>query len=112
MDLRRTVDDYLGRFDFRGKRVLDVGTASGFLTFEMEKRGAEVVSFDKASSAHWQLVPFRVKGFDTAKMQPIIEKRVDPIRNGCSLAHRLLNSRAPVYMATFTTSRMRLASST
>jgi 2-polyprenyl-3-methyl-5-hydroxy-6-metoxy-1,4-benzoquinol methylase len=45
-DLRKTIDDYLGHFDFRGKRVLDVGTASGFLTFEMEKRGAEVVSFD------------------------------------------------------------------
>ena len=57
-DLRKTVDDYLGHFDFRGKRVLDVGAASGFLTFEMEKRGAEVVSFDMASPAQWQFVPF------------------------------------------------------
>jgi predicted nicotinamide N-methyase len=38
------VDPYLGNFDFVGKRVLDVGAASGFLTFEMEKRGAEVVA--------------------------------------------------------------------
>src|SRR4051812_37484330 len=45
-DLRGQVDEYLGGFDFRGKRVLDVGAASGFLTFEMEKRGADVVSFD------------------------------------------------------------------
>ena len=49
-DLRETINEYLGGYDFRGKRVLDVGTASGFLTFEMEKRGAEVVSFDMASS--------------------------------------------------------------
>ena len=56
--LRKTIDDYLGNFDFRGKRVLDVGTATGFLSFEMEKRGAEVVSFDMASRAQWQLVPF------------------------------------------------------
>ena len=33
-DLRQTVHDYLGRFPFQGKRVLDVGAASGFLTFE------------------------------------------------------------------------------
>jgi 2-polyprenyl-3-methyl-5-hydroxy-6-metoxy-1,4-benzoquinol methylase len=45
-DLRGTVDAYLGDFDFQGKRALDVGAASGFLTFEMEKRGASVVSFD------------------------------------------------------------------
>jgi 2-polyprenyl-3-methyl-5-hydroxy-6-metoxy-1,4-benzoquinol methylase len=38
-DLRPTIDEYLGRFDFRGKRALDVGAASGYLTFEMEKRG-------------------------------------------------------------------------
>jgi hypothetical protein len=41
-DLRKTIDEYLGHLDFRGKRVLDVGAAGGFLTFEMKKRGAEV----------------------------------------------------------------------
>ena len=96
-DLRKTVDDYLGHFDFRGKRVLDVGTASGFLSFEMEKRGAEVVSFDRANVADWQLVPFGAKGFDVAKMQAAMKGDVDPIRNGYWLAHRLLNSRARVY---------------
>jgi hypothetical protein len=42
-DLRPTIDEYLGRFDFRDKRALDVGAASGYLTFEMEKRGAGMV---------------------------------------------------------------------
>ena len=79
-DLRKTIDDYLGHFDFRGKRVLDVGTASGFLTFEMEKRGAEVVSFDMASRAQWQLVPFRAKGFDVPRMHSAFEKRADDSR--------------------------------
>jgi SAM-dependent methyltransferase len=96
-DLRRTIDDYLGHFDFRGKRVLDVGTASGFLTFEMEKRGAEVVSFDMVDSTHWQLVPFRAKGFDVARRQATLESRVDLLRNGYRLAHRLLKSRPRVY---------------
>ena len=32
--------------DLRGKRVLDVGAASGWNSFEMERRGAEVVAVD------------------------------------------------------------------
>ena len=96
-DLRKTIDDYLGHFDFGGKRVLDVGTASGFLTFEMEKRGAEVVSFDMASATQWEFVPFRAKGFDVAKAMAIREASVESYRNGYWLAHRLLNSRARVY---------------
>ena len=39
-DLRGRVDEYLGNVDFAGQRVLEIGPASGFLTFEMEKRGA------------------------------------------------------------------------
>ena len=39
-DLRGAVDEYLGGVDLRGKRVLELGTADGFLCFEMERRGA------------------------------------------------------------------------
>ncbi len=35
-DLRGHVDEYLGGYNFAGKRVLEIGPASGFLTFEME----------------------------------------------------------------------------
>src|SRR5262245_36356241 len=35
-DLRPNIDRYLGGVNFHGKRVLDVGAASGFLTFNME----------------------------------------------------------------------------
>ena len=96
-DLRETINEYLGGFDFRGKRALDVGTASGFLSFEMEKRGAEVVSFDMATSAQWQLVPFRAKGFDYAQAQANMQTDVEPIRNAYWLAHRLLKSHARVF---------------
>jgi hypothetical protein len=57
-DLRETIDDYLGHYDFTGKRALDIGTASGFLTFAMEARGAEVVSFDAAAGRHSDIVPY------------------------------------------------------
>jgi len=96
-DLRDTIDDYLGHVNFEGKRALDVGTASGFLTFEMEKRGAEVVSFDMASEDQLQLVPFRAQGFDVDKVRVEHRRRMLEIRNAYWLAHRLLKSRANVY---------------
>jgi SAM-dependent methyltransferase len=45
-DLRPNVDRYLGSLDLAGKRVLEVGAANGFLSFEMERRGAQVVPYD------------------------------------------------------------------
>ncbi len=40
--------------DVRGKRCLDVGTADGFLAFELERRGAgEVVATDVSDHALW-----------------------------------------------------------
>src|SRR5437667_328088 len=47
-DLRGGVDDYLGGVDLRDKRVLEIGTASGFLCFTMQGRGAEVVALERA----------------------------------------------------------------
>jgi hypothetical protein len=66
-DLRATVDEYLGGLTFTGQRVLDVGAASGYLTFEVERRGAAaVVSADAASVADLDLVPFATPGYDLA----------------------------------------------
>jgi hypothetical protein len=45
-DLRPNVDSYLGGIDVAGKRVLEVGAANGFLSFEMERSGASVVPYD------------------------------------------------------------------
>ena len=57
-DLRGNVDAYLGNIDFRGKRVLEIGPASGFLTMEMEHRGADVVALDIPLDGNWDFVPF------------------------------------------------------
>ena len=56
-DLRESIEDYLAAFPFAGKRVLDVGAARGFPSFEMERRGAEVVSFDMSPDGRWDIVP-------------------------------------------------------
>jgi len=57
-DIRGGVDDYLGNVDLKGKRVLEVGTASGFLCYTMEGRGADVVAYDLSDKQSWDVVPY------------------------------------------------------
>jgi SAM-dependent methyltransferase len=57
-DLRQHLDEYLGGYRFAGKRVLEIGPASGFLTFEMERRGADVVALEVPDDPGWDFVPF------------------------------------------------------
>ena len=57
-DLRENVDKYVGSVIFDGKRVLELGTASGYLCFEMEKRGAEVIAYDIGENERWDVVPY------------------------------------------------------
>jgi hypothetical protein len=58
-DLRGKFEDYTGNEKLSGKRLLDIGTASGFLTWEAEAVGAEVVSFDLDHARRQRLLPFR-----------------------------------------------------
>lgn len=93
-DLRGNVDAYLGHVDLKGKRVLEVGTASGFLCFEMEKRGAEVVAYDLSALDEWDIVPHG------GQINPIVleakRKSMRQLNNGWWLAHRAMNSKARV----------------
>jgi Ribosomal protein L11 methyltransferase (PrmA) len=58
-DLRGRFSDYLGGFDVKGKSLLDVGAASGFISFEAERMGAaEVYGFDVDSAERFNLVPY------------------------------------------------------
>ena len=95
-DIRNVVEQYLGETDFNGKRVLDVGAASGFLSFEMEKRGAEVVSFDMSESANWNLVPhYSIDDWDN-KLASIQEWN-RKLKNAYWFTHEKLNSKAKVF---------------
>lgn len=56
-DMRGKFDQYIGHVDLKSKTVLDIGTASGFLSFESEKRGASVVSFDAKDTSLYTRLP-------------------------------------------------------
>jgi hypothetical protein len=93
-DLRDGVDAYLGNVKVAGKRVLEVGTASGFLCFEMEKRGAEVVAYDLSESETWDLVPFG--GKVSQEMVQRSRTMIKHMNNGWWLAHNALKSKVNV----------------
>jgi hypothetical protein len=61
-DLRGKFNAYIGGVSVVDRSVLDIGTASGFLSFEAERAGAcEVVSFDIDTGARQHLLPFKDK---------------------------------------------------
>lgn len=97
-DLRGRTADYTGHVDMRGKRVLDVGTASGFLTFELEKMGADVVSFDADSPERLYLLPLEGDLFTTDRAAWIAQYTgLAQMQNGYWLAHRTLGSKARAF---------------
>jgi SAM-dependent methyltransferase len=94
-DLRGGVDDYLGKVDFTAQRVLEIGPASGFLTFEMEKRGAKVVSVEVTAEHGWDFVPYPAK-----RMEEVIGPRrivMQQLKNSYWFSHAALHSKAEVY---------------
>ncbi|MFN8133541.1 MAG: class I SAM-dependent methyltransferase [Solirubrobacteraceae bacterium] len=94
-DLRGGEQDYLGHVDLAGKRVLEIGPASGFLTFYMESQGAEVVAVELAPDADWDVVP--QAGLD---VQAIADERragMPQLRNAFWFAHRQHGSAARVH---------------
>lgn len=66
-DLREGLTSYLGGVPLSGQRVLELGTADGYIAFEMERQGAEVVSYDLSEDYHWDVVPYARRSDDPAR---------------------------------------------
>src|ERR1051325_2265426 len=93
-DLRGRVDQYLGNIDFSGQRVLEIGPASGFLTFEMEKRGADVISVEVTDGHGWDFVPY-----PDQRLEEIFGPRrtvMQQLKNSYWFSHAALQSKAKV----------------
>jgi SAM-dependent methyltransferase len=94
-DLRGREDAYLGGVDLAGRRVLEIGPASGFLTFWMESQGADVVGVELAPDAEWDFVPNARLDLDRIRTdrRAIMER----LRNGYWFAHERFGSTAKVH---------------
>jgi 2-polyprenyl-3-methyl-5-hydroxy-6-metoxy-1,4-benzoquinol methylase len=80
-DLRGRFDEYTGFVPIAGKTLVDVGSASGFLSFEAEKRGAVVTSFDVASGD--------IVNVDPTTDAASARKETTNLHNSYRLAHEL-----------------------
>jgi len=99
-DLRGRFDEYVGGVEVKGRSVLDVGTATGFLSFEAERRGASrVVSHDMSDARQQKFLPFADKLYhrDYETFLYYHRQTVGRWQNAYWLCHRLLGSRAEVY---------------
>jgi hypothetical protein len=103
-DLRADIDAYLGGVSLAGLRVADVGTASGYVSFEMERRGAEVIAFDRDlddTSDDMGLVPFDDHvGITGRTIEDAIQIRQQvqrQLQDSFWLTHRLFQSRVRLY---------------
>jgi hypothetical protein len=95
-DLRGRFDEYIGHQQLDGRTVLDVGTATGFLSFEAESRGAHVTSFDVHSAALWHELPIPGTRFvdDHPAWLQDAERWYEGIRKSYWLCHEELASTA------------------
>jgi hypothetical protein len=96
-DIRGREREYLGHLALSGKRVLEMGTASGFLCFYMEQQGAQVVAYDLSEKDSWDIVPYGARhAEELAKLVSDRRRHIALLNNGYWYAHKALNSRARV----------------
>lgn len=104
-DLRNTLSTYLGGVDLSGKRVLELGTADGYITFEIERQGAEVVSYDLSPDYRWDVVPYARSALSSARTadpghwlttEERFKEGIGRLNNAYWLGHRAYGSKARV----------------
>lgn len=99
-DLRGRFNDYVGGVDVRGKSVIDIGTATGYLSFAAESHGAtRVVSFDMSDVRQQTFLPFKDKLYyrDREQWAKQYGTEIEQWKNSYWLCHRLLQSKAEVF---------------
>jgi O-methyltransferase len=102
-DLRKGVAEYLGHYNFTGQRVLEIGPATGFLTFEMEQAASEVVAVElPMDRGFWNAVPYESLGLarrDDAwtESEEQFFDHIRGIRKGFWYCHQQFRSAAKVH---------------
>ena len=91
-DLRGREVEYIGGIDLRGKSVLEIGPASGSLTFWMEDQGADVVGFDAGYDVSVDIQP--PLGYDDRQLKREHIQLVGSYQNAWWYLHRHYGSKA------------------
>jgi O-methyltransferase len=92
-DLRGHEPSYLGRVNVAGKRVLELGPATGYLTFYLERMGAEVVAFEAGFDVSIDVLPFRGRE-DPEEHRRVMQDTIDRNHDAWWYLHRTLGSSA------------------
>jgi hypothetical protein len=97
-DIRGQFNQYVGHYPLAGKTVLDVGTATGFLTFSAEAGGAIVTALDCRDAADLERIPFcgNLYHTDRGTWDRQTNRSIDSVKNGFWYAWYKLNSKATV----------------
>lgn len=97
-DMRGAFPAYIGKTQLAGARVLDVGTASGFIAFEAEKAGArEVVAFEAATGRQRELVPTKHVRDNREALAIALDQQMDSMKRSFWYCHNALNSKVRAY---------------
>ena len=97
-DLRGHEANCLGGVPLAGRSVLEIGPASGYLTFWMERQGASVTSFDLDDTEHWDLVPFA--GLDPAAIHTERGEAIRRVNNSWWYSRAATGSQAQLFNGT------------
>jgi 2-polyprenyl-3-methyl-5-hydroxy-6-metoxy-1,4-benzoquinol methylase len=97
-DLRANVRAYLGGVELQAKRVLEIGTASGFLCFAMEGMGAEVVAYDLSPEHAQDVVPYAGRDYPRARLE--LQAHTRRLNNAYWHCHHAFRSRARMVYGT------------
>jgi O-methyltransferase len=92
-DLRGHEPDYLGHVDVAGSRVLELGPATGYLTYYMERQGAEVVSFEAGFDVSIDFLPVRGREDPDGKLR-VMQETIDRNHDAWWYLHRTFGSSA------------------
>jgi hypothetical protein len=91
-DFRGTEAAYLGGVAFDGRSVLEIGPATGYLGFWMERQGAALTVLDLGPDNEWDFVPFQDLHIQTH--QAFRREHLRRLQNGWWLLHERFGSQA------------------
>ena len=92
-DLRKNINQLLGNCKFKNKKVLELGPASGYITFYLESLGAKMTCIDLSiKKDKWDTVPHANKNWKRKQIQG--SKELSKVRNAFWFAHKQHKSKA------------------